>query len=194
MFELVIILTLGSAAGDVSLYDDVPLLPVAAVFATLLALYRLTVFLMSRSPRFGVWLEGKPVTIIRDGIYELRSLDSMNISADEFFMELRTAGRGASRPGQTRHTENDGNVSLFFHEPEAVRPGSGFTARVPAGLPADPGIGHVCLQPLRLSAGAGKPASAAMPAVLQSDLVEGAFHPPLALMHGTNRQCFQPVS
>ena len=28
-----------------------------------------------------------------------------------------------------------------------------------------------------------------MPAVLQSDLVEGAFHPPLALMHGTNRQC-----
>ena len=66
----------------------------------------------------------------------------------------------------------------------------GFTARVPAGLPADPGIGHVCLQPLRLSAGAGKPANAAMPAVLQSDTVEGAFHPPLALMHGTNRQCF----
>ena len=52
-----------------------------------MALYRLTVFLMSRSPRFGVWLEGKPVTIIRDGIYELRSLDSMNISADEFFMD-----------------------------------------------------------------------------------------------------------
>ena len=47
---------------------------------------------MSRSPRFGVWLEGKPVTIIRDGIYELRSLDSMNISADEFFMELRQQG------------------------------------------------------------------------------------------------------
>ncbi|HCA63299.1 MAG TPA: DUF421 domain-containing protein, partial [Pseudomonas sp.] len=118
-----IILTLGSAAGDVSFYDDVPLLPVAAVFATLLALYRLTVFLMSRSPRFGVWLEGKPVTIIRDGIYELRSLDSMNISADEFFMELRQ--QGVEHLGQVRLgiLENDGNVSLFFHEPEAVRPG-----------------------------------------------------------------------
>ncbi len=123
VFELVIILTLGSAAGDVSFYDDVPLLPVAAVFATLLALYRLTVFLMSLSPRFGVWLEGKPVTIIRDGIYELRSLDSMNISADEFFMELRQ--QGVEHLGQVRLgiLENDGNVSLFFHEPEAVRPG-----------------------------------------------------------------------
>lgn len=92
VFELVIILTLGSAAGDVSFYEDVPLLPVAAVFVTLLFLYRFTVYLMNRSPRFGVWLEGRPVTIIRDGIYELRSLDSLNISADEFFMELRQQG------------------------------------------------------------------------------------------------------
>ncbi len=123
VFELVIILTLGSAAGDVSFYEDVPLLPVAAVFATLLALYRLTVFFMNRSTRFGTWLEGKPVTIIRDGIYELRSLDSLNISADEFFMELRQ--QGVEHLGQVRLgiLENDGNVSLFFHEPEAVRPG-----------------------------------------------------------------------
>lgn len=116
VFELVIILTLGSAAGDVSFYEDVPLLPVAAVFATLLALYRLTVFFMNRSPRFEAWLEGHPVTIIRDGIYELRSLDSLNISADEFFMELRQ--QGVEHLGQVRLgiLENDGNVSLFFHE------------------------------------------------------------------------------
>ncbi len=123
VFELVIILTLGSAAGDVSFYEDVPLLPVAAVFATLLALYRLTVFFMNRSPRFEAWLEGRPVTIIRDGIYELRSLDSLNISADEFFMELRQ--QGVEHLGQVRLgiLENDGNVSLFFHEDHAVRPG-----------------------------------------------------------------------
>jgi uncharacterized membrane protein YcaP (DUF421 family) len=123
VFELVIILTLGSAAGDVSFYEDLPLLPVAAVFATLLALYRLTVYFMNRSGRFGAWLEGKPVTIIRDGIYELRSLDGLNISADEFFMELRQ--QGVEHLGQVRLgiLENDGNVSLFFHAPDAVRPG-----------------------------------------------------------------------
>jgi uncharacterized membrane protein YcaP (DUF421 family) len=36
LFELVVILTLGSAAGDVSFYEDVPILPVAVVFLTLL--------------------------------------------------------------------------------------------------------------------------------------------------------------
>ena len=37
VFELVIILTLGSAAGDVTFYEDVPLLPVAAVFGSSMA-------------------------------------------------------------------------------------------------------------------------------------------------------------
>lgn len=39
LFELVIILTLGSASGDVTFYDDVPVLPVAMVFFVLLLLY-----------------------------------------------------------------------------------------------------------------------------------------------------------
>lgn len=123
LFELVIILTLGSAAGDVSFYEDVPLLPILTVFVTLLALYRLTVLLMTRSQRFGSWLEGKPVTIIRDGIYELNSLDKHDISADEFFMELRQ--QGVEHLGQVRLgiLETDGEVSLYFHEPTDVRPG-----------------------------------------------------------------------
>ena len=33
LFEVLIILTLGSAAGDVAFYDDVPMLPVLVVFA-----------------------------------------------------------------------------------------------------------------------------------------------------------------
>nr|MBF0681861.1 DUF421 domain-containing protein [Pseudomonas sp.] len=123
VFELVVILTLGSAAGDVSFYEDVPLLPVTAVFVTLLLLYRLTMFVMARSERFAGWLEGKPVTIIRDGLYELHSLDRLNISSDEFFMELRQ--QGVEHLGQVRLgiLETDGDVSLFFFEPTAVRPG-----------------------------------------------------------------------
>ena len=123
LFELVIILTLGSAAGDVSFYEDVPLLPIAAVFVTLLLLYRLTVLATAHSERFSGWMEGKPVTIIKDGLYELNSLDSLNISSEEFFMELRQ--QGVEHLGQVRLgiLETDGDVSLFFHDVEAVRPG-----------------------------------------------------------------------
>lgn len=123
LFELVVILTLGSAAGDVSFYEDVPLLPIATVFLTLLVLYRLTVWAMTRNERFSSWMEGKPATIIKDGLYELNSLERLNISSDEFFMELRQ--QGVEHLGQVRLgiLETDGDVSLFFQDAESVRPG-----------------------------------------------------------------------
>lgn len=123
LFELVVILTLGSAAGDVSFYEDVPLLPVAAVFVTLLGLYRLTVWASGHSERFSNWMEGKPVTIIKDGLYELNSLEGLNISSDEFFMELRQ--QGVEHLGQVRLgiLETDGDVSLFFNDDDSIRPG-----------------------------------------------------------------------
>lgn len=123
LFELVVILTLGSAAGDVSFYEDVPLLPVAMVFATLLVLYRVIVVAMSHSERFSDWMEGKPVTIIKDGLYELNSLDHLNISPEEFFMELRQ--QGVEHLGQVRLgiLETDGDVSLYFYPPETVKTG-----------------------------------------------------------------------
>lgn len=123
LFELVVILTLGSAAGDVSFYHDVPLLPVAMVFATLLLLYSLTTRLMKRSPHFGAWVEGKPVVIIRDGLYELGTLEAQNISSDEFHMELRRAG--VQHLGQVRLgiLEVDGDLSLYFFPAEETHSG-----------------------------------------------------------------------
>lgn len=123
LFEVVVILTLGSAAGDVSFYEDVPLLPIVMVFATLLVLYRLTTSLMKRSARFGGWVEGQPVVIIRDGLYELHVLAEQNISSDEFYMELRQAG--VEHLGQVRLgiLEVNGDVSLYFQDVCDTRPG-----------------------------------------------------------------------
>lgn len=123
LFELVVILTLGSAAGDVSFYEDVPLLPVAMVFVTLLALYRLTTFAMERSKRLETWMDGKPVTVIEDGLYKLESLEGLNMSSSELFMELRQ--HGVEHLGQVRLAilETDGDISLYFFEAKDVRPG-----------------------------------------------------------------------
>lgn len=123
LFELVVILTLGSAAGDVSFYHDVPLLPVAVVFLTLLLLYRLTVLVMTKSKRFEAWIDGVPVTVIRDGLYELKSLEKLNISSNELLMELRQ--QGVEHLGQVRLglVETDGDISLYFFEQRDLRPG-----------------------------------------------------------------------
>ncbi|WP_428943657.1 YetF domain-containing protein [Pantoea sp. FN060301] len=123
LFELVIILTLGSASGDVTFYDDVPVLPVAMVFVVLLLLYRFTTFIMARSPRFSNWVEGEVITLIQDGLYELKSLRGLNISEDEFFMELRQDG--VEHLGQVRLAliELDGQISTFLYDHKDVRPG-----------------------------------------------------------------------
>lgn len=123
LFELVVILMLGSAAGDVAFYEDVPLLPIAGVFVFLLLLYRATLWIMDRFPRLGLWIEGGPVVIIRDGEYNLPALRQQNISCDEFFMELRQLG--VEHLGQVRLgiLEVDGDLSLYYYPAERVRPG-----------------------------------------------------------------------
>ncbi len=123
LFELVVILTLGSAAGDVSFYEDVPLVPVAMVFITLLVMYRLTTLAISRSKRIEGWMDGKPVTVIEHGLYKLESLEGLNMSSSELFMELRQ--KGVEHLGQVRLAilETDGDVSLYCFDNEDVRPG-----------------------------------------------------------------------
>ena len=89
LFEVLIILTLGSAAGDVAFYDNVPLLPVLVVFVTLGLLYRAVMWLMAHSERLGDLLEGKPVVAVEDGQLAWEKLEAENITEYEFFMELR---------------------------------------------------------------------------------------------------------
>jgi uncharacterized membrane protein YcaP (DUF421 family) len=159
LFELVVILTLGSAAGDVSFYEDVPILPVAMVFLTLLALYRLTTFAMARSKRVERWMDGAPVTVIQDGLYKLESMEGLNMSSSELFMELRQ--RGVEHLGQVRLAilEIDGDVSLYFFDSEAVRPGLSVLPpphRVVVTEPTSSGM-YCCVRcgaPFELAAGA----------------------------------------
>ena len=123
LFEVAVILTLGSASGDVTFYDDVPVLPVILVFVVLLLLYRLTTWAMTKSTYISTLVEGDVVTLIADGKYVSTNLDRLNISEDEFLMELRL--KGAEHLGQIRLglVEVDGQLSLYFYQDDEVRPG-----------------------------------------------------------------------
>ncbi|MBU9847176.1 DUF421 domain-containing protein [Rahnella ecdela] len=123
LFEVVIILTLGSAAGDVTFYDDVPLLPVFAVFFSILLFYRLSTWLMDKSRHFQNWMEGKPLIIIRDGMFEWETMARENITKGEFYMELRQ--KGVEHLGQVRlaFLEANGGLSVYFRQDEDMEPG-----------------------------------------------------------------------
>lgn len=123
LFEVLIILTLGSAAGDVAFYDDVPMLPVLVVFITLAVLYRLVMWLMSRSEKLEDLLEGKPVVVVEEGELAWEKLQSANMTEFEFFMELRLGG--IEQLGQVRLAimETNGQISLYYYPDDEVKVG-----------------------------------------------------------------------
>lgn len=123
VFELVIILTLGSAAGDMGFYKEVGILPAVLTIFSIVGFYKLVTYLLIKSDRFEKLMEGKPVTIIRHGRYTEAVVKNENISFDEFFMELRLAG--IEHLGQVKYAilEVNGDVSVFKESGDAIKPG-----------------------------------------------------------------------
>ena len=123
VFELVIILTLGSAAGDPMLYNEVGLLDAIVVFIMIVLLYRLTIYLATRSHRFEIIIKGRPAYIIEDGKFCAANFRRQPIAFDELFAELRL--RGVSQLGQIKVAiiETSGELSLFFYADEEVQYG-----------------------------------------------------------------------
>ncbi|KKY79396.1 MULTISPECIES: DUF421 domain-containing protein [unclassified Leclercia] len=123
LFEVLIILTLGSAAGDVAFYDDVPMVPVFIVFVSLALLYRLVMWLMSKSEKLEDLFEGKPVVIIEEGQLAWEKVQSANMTEFEFFMELRL--NSVEQLGQVRLAimETNGQISVYYYPDDEVKPG-----------------------------------------------------------------------
>lgn len=123
IFELSIILALGSAAGDTMFYHDTPLLPVVIVFIVVSALYWLFNRLTEWFPVFGDWLEGKPVLLIEEGRINMKNLDNLNLTQKELFGELRQ--QQVEHLGQVRraYMEATGNLSAYFFAPDEAAPG-----------------------------------------------------------------------
>lgn len=123
LFEVLIILTLGSAAGDVAFYDDVPLVPVFAVFVTLALLYRLAMWLMSKSEKVQDLLEGKAIVIVKEGQLAWENVRRANLTELDFFMALRL--NSIEQLGQVRLAimETDGQISVFYYPDDEVKPG-----------------------------------------------------------------------
>lgn len=123
LFELTIILGLGSAAGDPMFYHDVPILHALMVFAVVAILYLLFNYLTEKSPRAERWLEGYPECIVEEGRIRLEALKGQNLTYQELFGEMRQ--QQIEHLGQVKrlYLEATGEISVFFFEDDEVKPG-----------------------------------------------------------------------
>ena len=123
VFELVIVIGLGSAAGDPMFYEDVGIIPAAVVLFVVICLYRLIIFLSNTFKPVEQLLEGKTICLIHEGEFSIQNFKNEHLAQDEFFAELRL--KGISQLGQIRlaYIETTGNISVFFYADDQVKPG-----------------------------------------------------------------------
>ena len=123
IFETVIIIALGSAAGDPMFYEDVGLIPAVMVFVIIILMYRMVTWLIGKFKWFEELVEGKTECLIHEGQFSIASFAKESLAKDEFFSELRL--KSIEHLGQVRFAflEPSGEVSVFYYADEEVRPG-----------------------------------------------------------------------
>ena len=120
VFELVIIISLGSAAGDPMFYKEVGLIPALAVFVGVIICYKITTHLVFKFKAVEKMLEGEHLYLIDDGVFSLQNFNKEALGYDEFFAEMRQ--QSVSHLGQIDIAilEVSGELSLFFYKDDEV--------------------------------------------------------------------------
>lgn len=120
IFELVIIISLGSAAGDPMFYKEVGLLSALAVFVFVIFCYKITTHLVFKYKVVEKVLEGEPIYLIDDGVFSINNFNKESLGYDEFFSEMRQ--KSVSHLGQIDIAimEISGEISLYYYKDEDV--------------------------------------------------------------------------
>lgn len=123
VFELVVIIGLGSAAGDPMFYKEVGILPAIVVFIMVVSLYSAITYLIGTNKKFEKLVEGRPVCLIKNGVFSIDNFKKEVLGEDEFFAELRMAS--VSQLGQIEEAilESSGHISIFYFPDEEVNYG-----------------------------------------------------------------------
>ncbi|RZL34341.1 MAG: DUF421 domain-containing protein, partial [Pedobacter sp.] len=123
VFELVVIISLGSAAGDPMFYQEVGILAAFSVFFVVVIAYKITSYFVGKSKKVEELLEGSCTCLIEDGKFSVHNFQKESLAQDEFFSELRL--KSVSHLGQVKLAiiETSGSVSLFFYKDGEVKMG-----------------------------------------------------------------------
>ncbi|SFH49964.1 DUF421 domain-containing protein [Pedobacter insulae] len=123
VFELVVIIGLGSAAGDPMFYKEVGLISAISVFIIVIIAYKITAFLVNKSSKVEELLEGSCTCLIENGKFSIENFKKESLARDEFFSELRL--NSVSHLGQIHLAiiETSGSISLFYYPKEEVKYG-----------------------------------------------------------------------
>lgn len=123
IFEIVLIICLGSAAGDAMFHKDTGVIPCLLVLSVVVIEYSLLNYFMALWPRFERLMEGKIIPLVENGCFDPRVLKNGHFTLNEILADLRL--ESVSQLGQVRkaYIEANGHISVYFYPDEEVRHG-----------------------------------------------------------------------
>ncbi|WP_395047993.1 DUF421 domain-containing protein [Flavobacterium sp.] len=120
VFELAILIALGSAIGDPMFYQNVPLTHGIMVLLVVIFLYKIITGLTAKSKIIETILEGKPTCLLSEGRIVYENYRNVGLPYDKFFAELRL--KGVEHLGQVKkaYLETSGEISIYMFEDDKV--------------------------------------------------------------------------
>ncbi len=122
-FEYIIVILLGSAAGDSMFYPNVPLVHCMGVILTVVILEKIFSHLTNSSKQMEKVIESKAALLILDGKILDEACDREDISLDEMYMELRMHGVRNVGEVERAYLEPSGKLSVFKYSANRQKKG-----------------------------------------------------------------------
>jgi uncharacterized membrane protein YcaP (DUF421 family) len=123
VFELAILIALGSATGDPMFYSHIPVTFGIVVLLVIILLYRFITRLTGNNKTMERVLEGKPICLLNEGRIQYAPYQRIGLPYDKFFAELRL--KNISHLGQVHkvYLETSGEMSVYPYPDNEVRSG-----------------------------------------------------------------------
>ena len=115
-FEYMIIIVLGSAAGDPAFYPEVPLTHAMVVMIVVVSLQKILEFITERNRPLEIAVEGQVRLLVRDGQLLQAALAAEQLSESEVYAALRAEGVEFLGQVKVAYLEVSGRVSVLKDE------------------------------------------------------------------------------
>lgn len=124
MYELLIVIGLGTAIGDPMIYVEDPTLTQSfAAIVVVIAVFKLIDYLTVKNKRFRRFAEEEPTLLIRDGSFVEEGLEKARITKGELAAHMRIDGIGDISEVKESYLEITGGISFVKkkkQEPETA--------------------------------------------------------------------------
>ena len=140
MLELAIIISFGSAVGDPMIGADIPIIH-GALAVTVVTIAQIGFErVINKSRKVESVMEGTSNLLVNDGIIQWESMKQDNLSKEDLFRSLRQ--KDVQHLGQVKKAffETSGNISVFFHRPDKIKPGLTIEPDEPAKINTGEGV------------------------------------------------------